>query len=241
MDFTLCALAFSVETQSFLIQYVVFACFMQGPIENDVVIHVALIAESQRLKVFLNTQTPQQVEPIQIWPQKELVKYTFVLECYSENVKLQEIYRILGKPIVCYPIVFDLSDFYLSQDVMLLIDDIKNALQFIKQYWKMPGRPLFLTLIREDNINHREQNKEYHNSFEELELPKHSKVKRQTSTPNASDLEQQPEISTEEWLLKSTFEILQKFNDCDCLASQAQLASILLRKDCPDFFDRNVM
>ena len=27
--------------------------------------------------------------------------------------------------MVCYPIVFDLSDFYLSQDVMLLIDDIK--------------------------------------------------------------------------------------------------------------------
>lgn len=36
-----------------------------------------------------------------------------------------QIYRILGKTVVCYPIVFDLSDFYLSQDVMLLIDDIK--------------------------------------------------------------------------------------------------------------------
>uniref|UniRef100_A0A8C2HA85 Phosphorylase b kinase regulatory subunit n=1 Tax=Cyprinus carpio TaxID=7962 RepID=A0A8C2HA85_CYPCA len=254
----------------------------QGPIENDVVIHVALIAESQRLKVFLNTQTPQQVEPIQIWPQKELVKaYCFLAinkklglsgrpEGPVDCIGTCKIYRILGKTVVCYPIVFDLSDFYLSQDVMLLIDDIKNALQFIKQYWKMPGRPLFLTLIREDNIKGSrfnpildmltafkkgniggvkvhvdrlqvEQNKEYHNSFEELELPKHSKVKRQTSTPNASDLEQQPEISTEEWLLKSTFEILQKFNDCDCLASQAQLASILLRKDCPDFFDRNVI
>lgn len=29
---------------------------------------------------------------------------------------------------------------------------LQNALQFIKQYWKMPGRPLFLVLIREDNI-----------------------------------------------------------------------------------------
>ncbi|RXN17358.1 phosphorylase b kinase regulatory subunit beta isoform X3 [Labeo rohita] len=289
----------------------------QGPIENDVVIHVALIAESQRLQVFLNTygiqtQTPQQVEPIQIWPQKELVKYTFVLEYYSENVRLQEayrflavnkklglsgrpdrpvgcigtckIYRILGKTVVCYPIVFDLSDFYLSQDVMLLIDDIKNALQFIKQYWKMPGRPLFLVLIREDNIKGSRFNPildmlasfkkgniggvKVHvdrlqtlisgavveqldflrvneaeipefKSFEELELPKHSKVKRQTSTPNASDLEQQPEINIEEWSYKSTFEILQKFNDCDCLASQAQLASILLKKEGPEFFNRN--
>lgn len=48
-------------------------------------------------------------------------------------------------------------------------------------------------------------------SFEELELPKHSKVKRQTSTPNASELEQQPEISVEEWRHKPVDEIVQKF------------------------------
>uniref|UniRef100_H3C363 Phosphorylase b kinase regulatory subunit n=1 Tax=Tetraodon nigroviridis TaxID=99883 RepID=H3C363_TETNG len=365
----------------------------KGPIENDVMIHVALIAESQRLQVFLNTygiqtQTPQQVEPIQIWPQKELVKaYRFL----AVNKKLGlsgrperpvgcigtcKIYRILGKTVVCYPIVFDLSDFYLSQDVMLLIDDIKNALQFIKQCWKMQGRPLFLVLIREDNIkgsrfnpvldmlasfkkgnvggvkvhvdrlqrfvnegiyNHTGGNptpytlceritlfqgqilaplvqtgstpsavsaylrrpslkltdiylanstalkflasSSFHyygaplptklktmsffnnqavtgpvfylqtgkmvlripefKSFEELELPKHSKVKRQMSTPNASDLEQQPEISEEEWLHKPTQEIIQKFHDCACLASQAQLAGILLRREGPQFLSRD--
>lgn len=49
-------------------------------------------------------------------------------------------------------------------------------------------------------------------SFEELELPKHSKVKRQMSTPNVTDLEQQPEISEEEWLHKPTQEIIQKFH-----------------------------
>ncbi|XP_007540285.1 phosphorylase b kinase regulatory subunit beta isoform X3 [Poecilia formosa] len=277
----------------------------QGPIENDAVIHVSLVAESQRLQVFLNTygiqtQTPQQVEPIQIWPQKELVKaYRFL----AVNKKLGlsgrpdrpvgcigtcKIYRILGKTVVCYPIVFDLSDFYLSQDVMLLIDDIKNALQFIKQCWKMQGRPLFLVLIREDNIKGSRFNPvldmlasfkkgviggvKVHvdrlqtlisgafveqldflrvneaeipefKSFEELELPKHSKVKRQTSTPNASDLEQQPEISVEEWQNKPTYEILQKFHDCNCLASQAQLACILLRREGPDFLakDENLM
>ncbi|XP_075934148.1 phosphorylase b kinase regulatory subunit beta isoform X4 [Anarhichas minor] len=273
----------------------------QGPIENDVVIHVALIAESQRLQVFLNTygiqtQTPQQVEPIQIWPQKELVKaYRFL----AINKKLGlsgrperpvgcigtcKIYRILGKTVVCYPIVFDLSDFYLSQDVMLLIDDIKNALQFIKQCWKMQGRPLFLVLIREDNIKGSRFNPvldmlasfkkgniggvKVHvdrlqtlisgavveqldflrvneaeipefKSFEELELPKHSKVKRQMSTPNVSELEQQPEINVEEWLLKPTHEVVQKFHDCNCLASQAQLAVILLRREGPDFLAKD--
>uniref|UniRef100_A0A8C5BY15 Phosphorylase b kinase regulatory subunit n=1 Tax=Gadus morhua TaxID=8049 RepID=A0A8C5BY15_GADMO len=255
----------------------------QGPIENDVVIHVALIAESQRLQVFLNTygiqtQTPQQVEPIQIWPQKELVKaYRFL----AVNQKLGlsgrperpvgcigtcKIYRILGKTVVCYPIVFDLSDFYLSQDVMLLIDDIKNALQFIKQCWKMQGRPLFLVLIREDNIKGSRFNPvldmlasfkkgniggvKVHvdrlqtlisgavveqldflrvneaeipefQALEELALPKHSKVKRQSSTPNASDLEQQPEVDAHEWNHRPTHEIMLKLLICRPTATQS--------------------
>ncbi|KAK4814178.1 hypothetical protein QYF61_010010, partial [Mycteria americana] len=273
----------------------------QGPLENDLVVHVALIAESQRLQVFLNTygiqtQTPQQVEPIQIWAQKELVKAYFHL---GVNGKLglsgrpdrpigclgtSKIYRILGKTVVCYSIIFDLSDFYMSQDVMMLIDDIKNALQFIKQYWKMHGRPLFVVLIREDNIRGSRFNPildmlaafrkgvvggvKVHvdrvqtlisgavveqldflriteteeapvfKSLEELDLPKHSKVKRQSSTPNASELEQQPDVNINDWKNKSTYEILQKLNDCNCLASQALLSSILLKREGPNFITK---
>ncbi|NXB57452.1 KPBB kinase, partial [Struthidea cinerea] len=273
----------------------------QGPLENDLVVHVALIAESQRLQVFLNTygiqtQTPQQVEPIQIWAQKELVKAYFHL---GVNEKLglsgrpdrpigclgtSKIYRILGKTVVCYSIIFDLSDFYMSQDVMMLIDDIKNALQFIKQYWKMHGRPLFVVLIREDNIRGSRfspildmlaafrkgnvggvkvhvdrvqtlisgavveqldflritetEEAPVFKSLEELDLPKHSKVKRQSSTPNASELEQQPEVNINDWKNKSTYEILQKLNDCNCLASQALLSSILLKREGPHFITK---
>ncbi|NWW47422.1 KPBB kinase, partial [Pedionomus torquatus] len=273
----------------------------QGPLENDLVVHVALIAESQRLQVFLNTygiqtQTPQQVEPIQIWAQKELVKAYFHL---GVNDKLglsgrpdrpigclgtSKIYRILGKTVVCYSIIFDLSDFYMSQDVMMLIDDIKNALQFIKQYWKMHGRPLFVVLIREDNIRGSRFNPildmlaafrkgivggvKVHvdrvqtlisgavveqldflrivdteeapvfKSLEELDLPKHSKVKRQSSTPNASELEQQPDVNINDWKNKSTYEILQKLSDCNCLASQALLSGILLKREGPHFITK---
>ncbi|XP_076205365.1 phosphorylase b kinase regulatory subunit beta isoform X6 [Aptenodytes patagonicus] len=273
----------------------------QGPLENDLVVRVALIAESQRLQVFLNTygiqtQTPQQVEPIQIWAQKELVKAYFHL---GVNDKLglsgrpdrpigclgtSKIYRILGKTVVCYSIIFDLSDFYMSQDVMMLIDDIKNALQFIKQYWKMHGRPLFVVLIREDNIRGSRFNPildmlaafrkgivggvKVHvdrvqtlisgavveqldflriteteeapvfKSLEELDLPKHLKVKRQSSTPNASELEQQPDVNINDWKNKSTYEILQKLNDCNCLASQALLSSILLKREGPNFITK---
>ncbi|XP_025892326.1 phosphorylase b kinase regulatory subunit beta isoform X4 [Nothoprocta perdicaria] len=273
----------------------------QGPLENDLVVHVALIAESQRLQVFLNTygiqtQTPQQVEPIQIWAHKELVKAYFHL---GVNDKLglsgrpdrpigclgtSKIYRILGKTVVCYSIIFDLSDFYMSQDVMMLIEDIKNALQFIKQYWKMHGRPLFVVLIREDNIRGSRFNPildmlaafkkgivggvKVHvdrvqtlisgavveqldflriaemeetpvfKSLEELDLPKHSKVKRQSSTPNVSELEQQPDININDWKNKSTYEILQKLNDCNCLASQALLLNILLKREGPYFITK---
>ncbi|NXO37360.1 KPBB kinase, partial [Locustella ochotensis] len=273
----------------------------QGPLENDLVVHVALIAESQRLQVFLNTygiqtQTPQQVEPIQIWAQKELVKAYFRL---GVNEKLglsgrpdrpigclgtSKIYRILGKTVVCYSIIFDLSDFYMSQDVMMLIDDIKNALQFIKQYWKMHGRPLFVVLIREDNIRGSRfspildmlaafrkgivggvkvhvdrvqtlisgavveqldflnitetEEAPVFKSLEELDLPKHSKVKRQSSTPNASELEQQPDVDINDWKNKSTYEILQKLNDCNCLASQVLLSSILLKREGPNFITK---
>ncbi|EPQ16476.1 Phosphorylase b kinase regulatory subunit beta [Myotis brandtii] len=273
----------------------------QGPLENDLVVHVALIAESQRLQVFLNTygiqtQTPQQVEPIQIWAQQELVKAYFHL---GVNEKLglsgrpdrpigclgtSKIYRILGKTVVCYPIIFDLSDFYMSQDVLLLIDDIKNALQFIRQYWKMHGRPLFLVLIREDNIrgsrfnpildmlaafkkgvvggvkvhvdrlqtlisgavveqldflriSDTEEVPEF-KSFEELELPKHSKVKRQSSASQATELELQPDVSLAEWRARPTQDILQKLEDCSGLASQVILLGILLKREGPTFITK---
>ncbi|XP_027262092.1 phosphorylase b kinase regulatory subunit beta isoform X3 [Cricetulus griseus] len=270
----------------------------QGPLENDLVVHVALVAESQRLQVFLNTygiqtQTPQQVEPIQIWPQQELVKAYFHLGI-NEKLGLSgrpdrpigclgtsKIYRILGKTVVCYPIIFDLSDFYMSQDVLLLIDDIKNALQFIKQYWKMHGRPLFLVLIREDNIrgsrfnpildmlaafkkgviggvkvhvdrlqtlisgavveqldflriSDTEKLPEF-KSFEELEFPKHSKVKRQSSTVDAPELRQEPDVTITEWRNKPTHDILQRLNDCNCLAGQTILLGILLKREGPNF------
>uniref|UniRef100_A0A493T6E0 Phosphorylase b kinase regulatory subunit n=1 Tax=Anas platyrhynchos platyrhynchos TaxID=8840 RepID=A0A493T6E0_ANAPP len=215
----------------------------QGPLENDLVVHVALIAESQRLQVFLNTygiqtQTPQQVEPIQIWAQKELVKAYFHL---GVNDKLglsgrpdrpigclgtSKIYRILGKTVVCYSIIFDLSDFYMSQDVMMLIDDIKTLIS-----GAVVEQLDFLRITETEEVP-------VFKSLEELDLPKHSKVKRQSSTPNASELEQQPDVNINDWKNKSTYEILQKLNDCNCLASQALLSSILLKREGPNFITK---
>lgn len=49
-------------------------------------------------------------------------------------------------------------------------------------------------------------------SFEELQLPKHSKVKRQSSASSAPELEQQPDVTVAEWKNRPTQDILQKLH-----------------------------
>ncbi|XP_076448759.1 LOW QUALITY PROTEIN: phosphorylase b kinase regulatory subunit beta-like [Babylonia areolata] len=135
----------------------------------DLVIQVVLIAESVRLQQLLatygiQTQTPHQVEPIQIWSPKELTK------AYSHlgvNNKLglsgrpsrpfgvlstSKIYRACSQTIVCYPLLFELSDFYLAQDISLVMDDCKNDLRFLSKCWKLHGRPTWCMIIRENAI-----------------------------------------------------------------------------------------
>ncbi|CAH1778896.1 unnamed protein product [Owenia fusiformis] len=112
----------------------------------------------------IQTQTPHQVEPIEIWSPNNMTK---AYEYLGVNKKLgltgrparpigglgtAKIYRASGMTIVCYPLLFEVSDFYLSQDIALVIDDVKNDLAFLAKCWRLSGRPLFVMLIREDNI-----------------------------------------------------------------------------------------
>lgn len=135
----------------------------------DLVTQVVLIAESARLQQLLatygiQTQTPHQVEPIQIWSPKELSK---AYEFLGVNKKLKltgrpkrpfgvlstsKIYRVCGQSVLCYPLLFEVSDFYLAQDMSVVLDDLKNDLAFLSSCWKLAGRPTFCMLIRENNI-----------------------------------------------------------------------------------------
>ncbi|CAG2107910.1 unnamed protein product [Medioppia subpectinata] len=136
---------------------------------SDLVVQVVLIAESMRLQAMMatygiQTQTPLEVEPVQIWPPSQLVK---MYELLGINLKLglkgrparpigalgtSKLYRIFGQTVLCYPLTFELSDFYLSHDMALLIDDIKNELHFVGKYWRMSGRPTVCILIREEHL-----------------------------------------------------------------------------------------
>lgn len=136
---------------------------------SDLVVQTVLIAESIRLQAMManygiQTQTPLEVEPVQIWSSSQLVK---VYEYLGVNEKLglkgrpsrpigalgtSKLYRICGQTILCYPLIFEVSDFYLAQDMLLLIDDIQNELNFIGRYWRMSGRPTVCILIREEHL-----------------------------------------------------------------------------------------
>ena len=128
-----------------------------------------MIAESTRLQCMLTnygilSQTPKEVEPVQIWPPGELVK---VLTSMGQSRKLKlsgrpvrplgslgtsKLYRVAGNTVLCYPIIFSASQFYLSHDMELLTTDIKAELQFISKSWRLNGRPTFCIFITENDM-----------------------------------------------------------------------------------------
>lgn len=136
-------------------------------VTGETTIQVVLIAESVTLQAQLSTygistQTPDQVEPVQIWPSQKLVKVYEHLGVLSSlglsgrpnrpigSLGTSKVYRILGNTVVCYPLLFDIGDFYMAFDTQILLDEIKHTLKFINKYWQMPERPIFITVLRED-------------------------------------------------------------------------------------------
>ncbi|KRZ46133.1 putative phosphorylase b kinase regulatory subunit beta, partial [Trichinella pseudospiralis] len=140
----------------------------QGSLTNPV-LQIAFITESQKLQTMLSTygittQTLHQVEPVQIWSPGQMVK---VFENLGKNVRLQlsgrpnrplgalgtsKVYRVFGETVLCYPLLFDVQDFYLSSDAEVLIDDIKRDLKFIECRWQLAGRPTICLLLTEDLV-----------------------------------------------------------------------------------------
>jgi len=146
-----------------------YSSFIGGKAASDLVIQVVMIAESTRLQCMLanygiQTQTPTEVEPVQIWPPGELVR---VFQSMGQNSKLQlngrpnrpigslgtsKLYRVCGKTVLCYPIIFSSSEFYLSYDMALRTENIRDELKFIGKCWRLVGRPTFCILVSEQDM-----------------------------------------------------------------------------------------
>ena len=56
------------------------------------------------------------------------------------------------RTILCYPLIFSSSEFYLSHDMALLKENIKAELKFISRCWRLNGRPTFCILITEKDM-----------------------------------------------------------------------------------------
>ncbi|XKL60608.1 hypothetical protein PGB90_007665 [Kerria lacca] len=145
-------------------------------VATDLVVQVVLIAESMRLQAMMGTygiqtQTPHEVEPVQIWSSKQLEK---VYKNLGVNTKLRltgrpmrpigslgtsKIYRVCGMTVLCYPLMFEISEFYLYRDMALLIDDIKTEIEFVCRYWRLSGRPTVCLVIREEHMRDPQFNK----------------------------------------------------------------------------------
>lgn len=101
---------------------------------------------------------------MQIWSSTQLIK---IFQELGVNEKIgltgrpprpvgslgtSKVYRVCGMTVLSYPLIFEVSDFYLYRDMALLIDDIKTELQFVGKYWRLSGRPTVCLLIREEHM-----------------------------------------------------------------------------------------
>jgi phosphorylase kinase alpha/beta subunit len=136
--------------------------------QREPLVQIALLAEDGNLQAELatygiETQTPQQVEPIQVRQADEL---SVVYAQIGRNDKLQlsgrpmrrlrslttsKIFRICGETMVFLPSFLDQQQFYLTLDYHFLVAQIKGELAYIRDHWSQLGRPT-LTLLLTHNL-----------------------------------------------------------------------------------------
>ncbi|MGM3308924.1 glycoside hydrolase family 15 protein [Anabaena sp. WFMT] len=131
--------------------------------KREALIQIALLAEDEELQAKLEvhgieTQTPTQVEPIQVRKAGDL---SHIFTQIGRNDKLgltgrpvrrlrslttSRIFRICGETVVFLPSFLDSQQFYLTLDYHFLVDQLKSELAYIQKYWSDLGRPT-LTLM----------------------------------------------------------------------------------------------
>ncbi len=131
---------------------------------QDPVVQIALLAEDEDLQAQLAasgiaTQTPQQVEPMQVRKATELstiyaqIGRNDALGLTGRPVRrlrsltTSRIFRVRGKTVVFLPAFLDQEQFYLTLDYHFLVDQIKSELAYIQYHWSELGRPTITLLL----------------------------------------------------------------------------------------------
>ncbi len=133
---------------------------------QDPVVQIALLAEDEDLQAQLAaygiaTQTPKQVEPVQVRQAIELsTVYAQMGHCDRlgltgrpvrrlRTLTTSRIFRIGRETIVFLPAFLDEQQFYLTIDYHFLVDRIKTELAYIQRHWGELGRPTMTLLLRQ--------------------------------------------------------------------------------------------
>ncbi|NJR15459.1 MAG: glycosyl hydrolase family 15 [Calothrix sp. CSU_2_0] len=130
---------------------------------REALVQIALLAEDEdlqaKLEVYgIETQTPKQVEPIQVRESEDLILiYTQI----GRNDKLaltgrpprrprslttSRFFRLNSETVIFLPSFLDSQQFYLTLDYHFLVDQLRSELAYIQKYWNDLGRPT-LTLM----------------------------------------------------------------------------------------------
>lgn len=131
---------------------------------QEAMVQIALLAEDEDLQAKLavygiETQTPSQVEPIQVRQAGDLsAVYTQI----GRNDKLgltgrptrrlrslttSRIFRIREETVVFLPSFLDPQQFYLTLDYHFLVARLKSELAYIKHHWSDLGRPTVTLML----------------------------------------------------------------------------------------------
>ncbi|MBD1931851.1 MULTISPECIES: glycoside hydrolase family 15 protein [Cyanophyceae] len=131
---------------------------------QDPLVQIALLAEDEDLQAKLQvqgiaTQTPTQVEPIQV---RQATDLSGVFTQIGRNDKLgltgrpvrrlrslttSRIFRVRGETIVFLPSFLDQQQFYLTLDYHFLVAEIQSELAYIQRNWSELGRPTMTLLL----------------------------------------------------------------------------------------------
>jgi len=131
---------------------------------QDPVVQIALLAEDEDLQAQLATygiatQTPKQVEPMQVRQANELLRvYAQMGRCDAlsltgrpprrmRSLTTSRIYRIGQETIVFLPAFLDQQQFYLTLDYHFMVDQIRSELAYIQRHWSDLGRPTMTLLL----------------------------------------------------------------------------------------------
>lgn len=134
-----------------------------GP-HREPLVQIALLAEDEDLQAELATngiatQTPKQVEPIQVRQTKELSAiYTQIgrndqLGLTGRPVRrlrsltTSRVFKIRDEAIVFLPSFLDRQEFYLTLDYHFLVSKIKSEIAHIHRHWYQLGRPTVTLML----------------------------------------------------------------------------------------------